>query len=248
MLHLFSDSQNLDHLLLFCLTSLRKTLGNKIWKTFKPWKGNKKLDVHRENIHSHGYASDTLWMYSAGSGVAAFLTMCIPSVFTLFEAIQLCIYRLCVCVLIYWCGRFLQGPSRLQLSKPLIAAVSGFAVAGGLELALLADLRVVEESAVMGVFCRRFGKSDPSCYCCLYCYDTQYCSMLHCTSTNSGPRTVLLILCLKMLLVPLLLEAFKIHSRWFCWDIGGSGSCLNGEFITKIKTKYFSSYLYYLSI
>ncbi|XP_010779273.1 probable enoyl-CoA hydratase, mitochondrial, partial [Notothenia coriiceps] len=51
----------------------------------------------------------------------------------------------------------LQGPSRLQLSKPLIAAVSGFAVAGGLELALLADLRLVEESAVMGVFCRRFG-------------------------------------------------------------------------------------------
>lgn len=50
-----------------------------------------------------------------------------------------------------------MGPSRLQLSKPLIAAVSGFAVAGGLEMALLADLRVVEESAVMGVFCRRFG-------------------------------------------------------------------------------------------
>uniref|UniRef100_A0A8C7YZX0 Bone morphogenetic protein 6 n=1 Tax=Oryzias sinensis TaxID=183150 RepID=A0A8C7YZX0_9TELE len=50
-----------------------------------------------------------------------------------------------------------MGPSRLQLSKPLIAAVSGFAVAGGLELALLADLRVMEESAIMGVFCRRFG-------------------------------------------------------------------------------------------
>nr|XP_055037718.1 enoyl-CoA hydratase EchA19 isoform X3 [Misgurnus anguillicaudatus] len=49
-----------------------------------------------------------------------------------------------------------MGPSRLRLSKPLIAAVSGFAVAGGLELALLADLRVVEESSVMGVFCRRF--------------------------------------------------------------------------------------------
>lgn len=49
------------------------------------------------------------------------------------------------------------GPTRLQLSKPLIAAVSGFAVAGGLELAALADLRVVEESAIMGVFCRRFG-------------------------------------------------------------------------------------------
>lgn len=61
---------------------------------------------------------------------------------------------MCVCVL--------QGPSRLVLSKPLIAAVSGFAVAGGLELALLADLRVVEESAVMGVFCRRFGTSDAS--------------------------------------------------------------------------------------
>ncbi|KAM6976867.1 enoyl-CoA hydratase EchA19 [Aplochiton taeniatus] len=50
-----------------------------------------------------------------------------------------------------------MGPSRLMLSKPLIAAVSGYAVAGGLELALLADLRVVEESAIMGVFCRRFG-------------------------------------------------------------------------------------------
>lgn len=60
------------------------------------------------------------------------------------------------------CVRPLQGPSRLELSKPLIAAVSGFAVAGGLELALLADLRVVEESAVMGVFCRRFGKSNTS--------------------------------------------------------------------------------------
>ncbi|XP_044033146.1 enoyl-CoA hydratase domain-containing protein 2, mitochondrial isoform X2 [Siniperca chuatsi] len=53
-----------------------------------------------------------------------------------------------------------MGPSRLELSKPLIAAVSGFAVAGGLELALLADLRVVEESAVMGVFCRRFDGSS----------------------------------------------------------------------------------------
>ncbi|XP_041924009.1 probable enoyl-CoA hydratase [Alosa sapidissima] len=50
-----------------------------------------------------------------------------------------------------------MGPSRLMLSKPLIAAVSGYAVAGGLELALLADMRVVEESAIMGVFCRRFG-------------------------------------------------------------------------------------------
>lgn len=50
-----------------------------------------------------------------------------------------------------------MGPSRLMLSKSLIAAVSGYAVAGGLELALLADMRVVEESAIMGVFCRRFG-------------------------------------------------------------------------------------------
>ncbi len=50
-----------------------------------------------------------------------------------------------------------MGPSRMSLSKPLIAAVAGYAVAGGLELACLCDLRVVEESAVMGVFCRRWG-------------------------------------------------------------------------------------------
>jgi enoyl-CoA hydratase len=50
-----------------------------------------------------------------------------------------------------------MGPSRMSLSKPVIAAVSGHAVAGGLELALLADLRVAEEDAVFGVFCRRWG-------------------------------------------------------------------------------------------
>ena len=50
-----------------------------------------------------------------------------------------------------------MGPSRLTLSKPVIAAVAGHAVAGGLELALWCDLRVVEQDAVMGVFCRRWG-------------------------------------------------------------------------------------------
>ena len=50
-----------------------------------------------------------------------------------------------------------MGVSRLVLSKPVIAAVSGYAVAGGLELALWCDLRVVEEDAIMGVFCRRWG-------------------------------------------------------------------------------------------
>jgi enoyl-CoA hydratase len=50
-----------------------------------------------------------------------------------------------------------MGPSRMLLSKPVIAAVAGHAVAGGLELALWCDLRVVEQDAVMGVFCRRWG-------------------------------------------------------------------------------------------
>lgn len=50
-----------------------------------------------------------------------------------------------------------MGPTRLQLEKPVIAAVHGHAVAGGLELALWADLRVADETAVFGVFCRRWG-------------------------------------------------------------------------------------------
>ncbi len=50
-----------------------------------------------------------------------------------------------------------MGPSRMQLSKPVIAAVAGPAVAGGLELALWCDLRIAEESAVFGVYCRRWG-------------------------------------------------------------------------------------------
>jgi enoyl-CoA hydratase len=49
------------------------------------------------------------------------------------------------------------GPTRMFLSKPVIAAVEGHAVAGGLELSLLCDLRVADETAVFGVFCRRFG-------------------------------------------------------------------------------------------
>ena len=57
----------------------------------------------------------------------------------------------------------------MRLSKPVVAAVSGYAVAGGLELALLCDLRVAEEDAIFGVFCRRHGVCVCVCVCVRAC-------------------------------------------------------------------------------
>lgn len=57
-----------------------------------------------------------------------------------------------VCVIIHF-----KGPTLTYIKKPLVAAISGYAVAGGLELALLCDLRVIEETAIVGVYNRRFG-------------------------------------------------------------------------------------------
>ncbi len=56
-----------------------------------------------------------------------------------------------------WPGAAPMGPSRMIMSKPVIAAVAGYAVAGGMELALWCDLRVMEEDAIFGIFCRRWG-------------------------------------------------------------------------------------------
>lgn len=139
-----------------------------------------------------------------------------------------------------------KGPSRMAMKKPLIGAISGYAVAGGFELALLCDLRVVEENAVMGVFCRRFGK-----YFIQYTYFTSHIAwvLLGVPLIDGGTVRLPAIVGFSRAM-DLILTGRPIKAKEaFDWGLANRVvSCGTGTIIDNFSKKLFNCYVILLAL